>query len=219
MKKILLIVVVFATILSSCSNNGNKAKTKDAEKVNVVTNDKTNSYNQIHKGSLVHWRASHLGGLQPRFGNINVKSASVLVNDNTISNATIIMDMSTITVESFPAGSKEKKDLTGHLQSGDFFNVQSFPTSKFELTGLKTISGKFNSEVTGNLTIKNATKSITFKANIMVDDNIISISSEDFSVDRTDWGLKYNVEGTAGVPTNYLIANDIGFTIELKVEK
>jgi len=219
MKKVILMLFVFGTILSSCSNNGEKAKTKDAEKVTVVKNEKTNTFKKIKLGSVVNWRASHLGGLQPRFGNINLKSANLLVNEDKLTNATIVMNMSSITVESFPKGSDEKSDLTGHLKSGDFFNVKSFPTSKFELSSVKNITGDYNSEVTGNLTIKDATKSITFKANVIVAKNLVSIESEKFSVDRTNWGLTYHVKGSPGVPADYLIADDIGFTISVTVIK
>ena len=50
-------------------------------------------------------------------------------------------------------------------------------------------------------------------------EDMVSIQSEDFAVDRTEWGLLYNVEGSEGVPADYLIANDIGFTIDVNVSK
>jgi polyisoprenoid-binding protein YceI len=73
--------------------------------------------------------------------------------------------------------------------------------------------------LTGNLTIMDITKSITFKANVSVSDANISVKSEDFAVNRTDWNLTYNTEGTAGVPVDYLIANDVGFTIDVTLNK
>ena len=219
MKNVVLMLFVFAIAMSSCSNNGKKAETKDAEKVTIVKNEKTNDFNKIKSGSVVKWRASHLGGTNKRFGNVFLKNASLLVNEGKLSNATINIDMATVTVESFPQGSDEKRDLTKHLKSNDFFNAQQFPISKFELTKVKGIEGDFNSDVTGNLTIKNVTKSITFKANINIDDNAVSIKSEDFSVDRTDWNLKYHIKGSPGVPVNYLISDDIGFTIDVTVTR
>ncbi|MDA3882878.1 MAG: hypothetical protein PF481_06315, partial [Bacteroidales bacterium] len=59
----------------------------------------------------------------------------------------------------------------------------------------------------------------TFLANVFVADSSVSIASEDFSVDRRKWGLNYNTEGTKGVPVDYLIANDVGFTIYVTVTK
>ena len=71
----------------------------------------------------------------------------------------------------------------------------------------------------GNLTMLDVTKSITINANVKVSENEVSVKSEDFKINRTDWGLSYNTEGTAGVPVDYLIANDIGFTIDVTITK
>jgi polyisoprenoid-binding protein YceI len=141
------------------------------------------------------------------------------VNNAQISNASIKIDMSTLTVESFPEGAEEIAKLTGHLKSPDFFNIEKYPYSKFELTRVQKTKGEYNSIVTGNLTILNVTKSITFNADISILDNEVSIKSENFSVDRKNWGLTYNTEGTEGVPVDYLISDDISFTINLILSK
>ena len=219
MKKVILSIFAMGMILSSCSNNGEKAETKEAEKVSVVSTEQTTTLQTIGDGSFVNWRASHLGGAQPRFGKVFVQNASFLVNNGVLTNATVDLDLASLKVESFPEGSEQIGKLEGHLKSPDFFNIQEFPTSKFELTQLQETTGKYNSAITGNLTISGITKSITFNANVNVLENEVSIQSEDFSVDRSDWNLTYNAEGTEGVPVDYLISNDIGFTINVIATK
>lgn len=219
MNKSILMTFALLAILSACSNNGNKAETKEAQKVEVTENAQTNSFTKIANGSQINWRASHLGGLQKRFGKVNLKSADVKVNDGKVSNATILIDMNTLIVESFPAGAPQGPKLTGHLKSPDFFNTATYPTAKFELTKTAPAEGAFNTTVTGNLTIMDITKSITFKANINVAPDKVSIKSEDFAVDRKDWGLTYHTEGTPDVPKDYLIADDLGFTINVTLSK
>lgn len=206
-------------MFSSCSDNGKHAKTKDAAKVEVVKNSKTGTFKNVVAGSHMTWRATHLGGLQPRFGKVGLKNAEFLVNGGKVTNATVVVDLNSLTVESFPAGSQQIAKLEGHLKNADFFNTPTYPTAKFELTDIKEGSGDFNSVVTGNLTIKDKTKSITFNANVNVANDKVSIISEDFSVNRTDWDLTYNTEGTVGVPKDYLIANDIGFKIDVTAGK
>lgn len=218
MKKVILSVILVGVMIS-CSNNGKKVTTQKAEDVELVKTSKTIHFNTITEDSYIDWRASHLGGVSPRFGKIYYKTASVLVNDGELSNVTILINMSSLTVESFPKGAEEIGKLTGHLKSADFFNVAKYPISKFELTQAEGISGKFNTKLTGNLTIKDITKSITFHANVLVTDYEVSIMSEDFSVNRLDWGLSYNVEGTKGVPVDYIISNDVGFTIHTTFKK
>jgi polyisoprenoid-binding protein YceI len=140
------------------------------------------------------------------------------LTDGRISNATAVFDMTTFTVENFDDPDVIAK-VSGHLQNEDFFNVEKYPTSTFELTGIEDTEGDFNSSVTGNLTILDSTKSITFMANVAVTETDLSINSEDFAVDRRDWGLVYNVEGSDGVPVEYIVANDIGFTINVTITK
>ena len=109
--------------------------------------------------------------------------------------------------------------MEGHLKSADFFNIEKYPTARFELTKVKENKGDYNSKITGNLTILETTKSISFNANIAVLDNSVAINSEDFSVNRQDWKLSYHTEGDVGVPKDYLITNAIGFTINVAVTK
>jgi len=211
--------MAIATIAASCGSNGEKAATSEAETIKTENADEAISFSVIDEGSYLDWKASHLGGVQERFGKVSFKEATVLVKDGKVSNATILMDMTSLTVENFPEGAEEKGKLTGHLLGPDFFNKDTYPNSKFELSGIESNDGEFNSSVAGNLTILDVTKSITFKSNVSVEEDKVSIVSENFTVDRTDWGLKYNVKGTAGVPVDYLIDNEVGFKINLILSK
>jgi polyisoprenoid-binding protein YceI len=208
-------LIAFA-FLAACTDNGKKVEAKDAEKVTANTDKAAIVFNQVASESHLNWRAAHLGGVQPRFGRIFLKNAEVAASNGKITNAKVVIDMTSFTVENFEDEDSKNK-LTGHLQTDDFFKVGTYPTSKFELTNIAPAQGDFNSTITGNLTILDVTKSITFKANVDVTDQQVKVKSEDFAINRTDWGLTYNVEGTAGVPANYLIANDIGFTIDISL--
>ena len=217
MKNLFGILIIMSAFMMSCTSSGNKAETKAAKEVKVEKDNATIEYNTVTNDSHLEWRASHLGGVQKRFGKIRLADANVLVNDGKVTNANVTVDISSLTVENFPEGAEETEKLRGHLLSGDFFEVEKYPTSKFVVTSVQPTSGEYNSKVTGNLTILDKTKSITFSANINVTDSQVTIQSEDFVVDRTDWGLTYNTEGTAGVPVDYLISDDVGFTVNVTV--
>ena len=218
MKKAAIALFVIAIAFTSCKNNENKAETKDAQEVEIVKAAETITYNTVKEGSMLKWRAAHLGGVQKRFGTTTLKSAKVLLNDNVVTNADFVIDLASLTVDNFD-DAESKGKLEGHLKSLDFFNIEKHPTAKFELTHVDKTIGDYNSKITGNLTILEVSKSITFNANIAVLDNSVAINSEDFSVNRQDWGLSYHTEGDAGVPTDYLIANKVGFTINVAVTK
>jgi hypothetical protein len=215
----ILLYTIAGIIIISCNNNGKQAETKNTKKVEIIKKSTTLTFKNIKNGSFLSWRASHLGGLQPRFGKIFFKDASFFINNNILTNAFVSIDMSTLTVENFPKEAEKTTELTNHLQSADFFNIEKYPISKFELTNLESTAGVYNSKVTGNLTILEITKSISFNANINISDNEVSIKSEKFFVNRIDWGLSYNTKGTAGVPVDYLIANKIDFTINITLTR
>jgi len=218
MKKGILLVFVIGAMLSACTNSGKKAETKDAVKVEQKAGESATMFKTVSADSKLNWRASHLGGVQPRYGTVGLKNATLTVGDNKLVNASIVVDLASLSVDNFEDEDSKNK-LTGHLLSPDFFNVASHPNAKFDMSSINYTSGDYNSKVTGNLTILDVTKSISFNANVNVSGTGVNVKSEDFSVDRKDWGLTYNTEGTVGVPKDYLIADDIGFTIDISVGK
>jgi len=219
MKKTIFSLLIVGAALASCSSNGEKAQTGEAQQIEKNENSAAVNFTKIEEGSNIAWRASHLAGVQPRWGKVAYKSANVQILDNGISAATIVIDMPSLTVENFGDDMESTAKLAGHLKSDDFFKTDTFPTATFELATIETNIGDYNSKVTGNLTILDVTKSISFQANISVTDEKASVISENFAIDRRDWGLTYNMEGTEGVPVDYLIANEIGFTINLQASK
>ena len=70
MKKITLIALVFGALLASCSDSGKKVEANEAEAVETVETETTVEYKTIKDGSYLDWRASHLGGVEPRFGKV-----------------------------------------------------------------------------------------------------------------------------------------------------
>ena len=218
MKKTILSAFVIALAFTACKSD-KKVETSTAKDVEVVKKADTQTFKTVANRSQLKWRATHLGGLQPRFGTVKIQEASVLVNDNKVTNATFIVDLASLSVDSFDEGAEQKGKLEGHLTSADFFNTDKYPTATFELTKLSPLTGDYNSEMTGNLTISGITKSITFKTNVAVHPDAVAINSEDFTINRQDWGLSYHSEGDEGIPKDYLIDNGIGFTVNVKVGK
>jgi polyisoprenoid-binding protein YceI len=81
--------------------------------------------------------------------------------------------------------------LTGHLKTGDFFDVEKFPKVTFQSTSVTPggASGATHT-VTGNLTLHGVTKAITFPAKIDVAAGGVNVGAE-FSINRKDFGLVY----------------------------
>ena len=100
-------------------------------------------------------------------------------------------------------------DLTGHLKSDDFFDVEEYPEASFRSTRIAAYDGEgATHQVTGNFTIRGVTKSVTFPATIDVDDDGANASAE-FTIERFDFGIEYK-----GMPDD-LIRNEVLLKIDL----
>lgn len=83
----------------------------------------------------------------------------------------------------------EIQKLTDHLKSPDFFEVNEFPTAKFESTKIEA-GDAGQAAITGNLTLHGVTKEISFPATVQAGAGGLSLTSE-FDIDRTQFGMTF----------------------------
>ena len=204
-------------LMSFGFNKEDRIQSKLTKDVLAIEMPQNITYNKIKAGSYLAWHAAHLGGINPRQGKIHYKEASISIDHGKIRNANIVIDMNTLTVEDLAEDAIE--DLTEHLKSDDFFDTKNNSTSMFKLTSVEKTQGDFNSKITGDLTLLNVTNSVTFNANVRITKEQVSVKSEYFVIDRSDWGMTYNAKGTLGVPLDYLISNDVGFSVDITLIK
>lgn len=104
----------------------------------------------------------------------------------------------------------DHEQLTGHLQSPDFFDVASFPTASFASTSVAAGSDQAGAThtVTGDLTIHGVTKRVAFPASFEIEGGAMKARAE-FVIDRQDFGVAY-----PGMPDD-LIKDEVALTIEL----
>lgn len=162
-----------------------KEKTAIKEAVKVTVNAE-NLNNVDVTASVLNWEGSKPTGAHN--GTVALKSGGLLVEAGTLTQGVFVVDMNSITNTDM-AGSNGAAKLEGHLKASDFFDVAVYPTAKFVITSVVDTDGKL--AVTGNLTIKNTTKSITIPATIATAEGITTFKSETFTIDRTDFGVVY----------------------------
>ncbi len=82
--------------------------------------------------------------------------------------------------------------LTGHLKSPDFFDVKTHPKATFVSTSVKAggVDGKGTHTIAGKLTIRGASKDVTFPATVAIDGGKIAAQAK-FSINRKDFGIEY----------------------------
>ena len=178
MKKVILSLVVFATVLVSCK--GKEEKKVAVKEVTTVEETVVVGSNVNMEASVVLWK-----GFKPtgsHHGTVKLASGTMVFADGAISGEFVI-DMNTIT----DADGLTKLDA--HLKDADFFDVSKYPTSKFVITSSEMKEGKMH--VTGNLTIKDVTKSITIPATVSEVEGVTTFKSETFELNRVDFNVKY----------------------------
>lgn len=100
--------------------------------------------------------------------------------------------------------------LEGHLKSADFFEVEKYPTARFVSTEIKDGSDAvgMTHTVTGNLTMRGTTRSVTFPARIEVADDAVEAKAE-FGINRKDFGIEYPGKPDDLIKENVLIQVDL----------
>ncbi|APZ46411.1 polyisoprenoid-binding protein [Polaribacter reichenbachii] len=184
MKKIVLSLVVVASVLTACkSEKKEKVATEEAKEVVVNVSELNNVDTEA---SVLTWKGTKPGGAHD--GTVALKSGGLLLEDGALKGGEFVVDLTTIT-NSDMKGSGGAAKLEGHLKNADFFDVEVYSTSTFVITNVEPKEGKLH--VTGNLQIKDVTKSITIPATVTTEGGVTTFKSETFNVNRADFNVKY----------------------------
>lgn len=203
-------------VLSACGNapQGEKVEAEEAVETNTEANSTAISYNVDTEASQVNWVGSKPTGDQ-HTGLIKLNSGELFVENGSISGGTFELDMNSISVlDDMKAEMKAK--LEGHLKTGDFFEVENFPTGTFEIASVSPLEGDTTAthSITGNLTMKGITKSITIPASVDISESVMTATSPVFTINRTEWNVNYN-SGVIGTVKDRLINDDVALQLSL----
>jgi len=107
----------------------------------------------------------------------------------------------------------------GHLKSGDFFDVEQYPTMTFRSTGIEADGDDYL--LHGDLTIKGVTKPVTFElefdgAGTDPWGNLKAGFTAETEVNRKDWGLEWNVALEAG---GVLVSEKVKIQLDVQLAK
>jgi len=204
--------------LAACGEAPKGEEVEAGEKVEKSTEASAEggmSYTVDTDASKVNWVGSELVGGK-HTGYINLESGMLTVKDGNITGGTFTLDMTSITdTDLSPDDGKAK--LEKHLKSDDFFSVEAHPTSTFEIVEVKPAEDNPNAthQITGNLTMKDITKSVTIPAKINMGENKLMASTPQFTIDRKEWDVMFRAS-TMDVAKDKIINDRIGLTIELQ---
>ncbi|MDF2932277.1 MAG: YceI family protein [Chryseobacterium sp.] len=194
----LAIPVLFAAVLVSCQ----KEKPVTSESSDVTTTKDGNKYVLDTLNSKVEWKGYKVFKSEntSHFGTITFESGDVTVKDGKLESGKFVADMNSLTSVDLKDDAEKLAKLNGHLKNRDFFETEKFPTASYEITKVTpSAEGDYNTLLDGNLTIKGITKPIQFKANVSVNEGMVSIATEPKDIMREEFGVKFQSPAENGV--------------------
>jgi polyisoprenoid-binding protein YceI len=155
-------------------------------------------------------------------GTFKLTSGEVHVAGDKLTGGDFVIDIRSMEVEQ--QGEMFQQKLKPHLLSGDFFDAEKFGTAKFEITkvepyelnaGDSSIVEGANFLISGNFTLKDVTRNITFPARIDLDFNTLK-GEANFDIDRTQWQMNYGNDKTLG---DKFISETVNVELDLEAKK
>lgn len=199
-KRIFIPVIAGSLLMASCQDapKADNAEVSDAQEVETATG-KTYAANVSE--SKVEWVGTKPVG--KHHGTFMLNEGTIVVSESAIEGGNFIVNIQSLEPDDQEDEGNVK--LQGHLLSEDFFDAENYPTGTFEITNVT--EGVENSEelvmkdathtITGNLTLKGVTKSITFPAKVVMEDDKV-IADANFNIDRTKWEMNYGNDQSLG---------------------
>ncbi len=231
-------------LISSCGQKPEgEAETSAAEEVEEVSASASNYAINLDQSEVTWYGFKPTGR---HYGTIGIQDGQLAVENDQIVGGRFTMDMNNIVVNDEDLPEDKKEDLIGHLRSQDFFYVEEYPTAEFVITNVEEYQSgavasseddnmavvvndeevsEYETEnpthvVTGNLTMRDTTLSVTFPAHIEMQGDQVMANAK-FNIDRSKWNVSYLEEATlASRAKDKLIYNtvNVGFDISASQE-
>jgi polyisoprenoid-binding protein YceI len=147
-------------------------------------------------------------------GNFNEFEGTLVIDGEQPSRSSATLTIQTGSVDTRNAQRDE------HLRTNDFFDAPTYPQITFATTAIEHLGGRAFA-VTGDLTIKGVTRSITipleYEGSAVDPWGNLRLGFEgSLEVDRRDWGINFNAALEAG---GVLVSNKVTLEFEISAVK
>jgi polyisoprenoid-binding protein YceI len=210
---------LFLILLPACSDAPKGDNATITEKQNA-SEAKGQMFAVDTNDSRIKFTGHGVGKNHP--GVFRLDEGTVAVAGEKITGGSFTIDINSIELEQ--KGGMFDEKLRPHLMSGDFFDAEKFRTAKFEITKVEPYERKdsdtsivegANFNVSGNFTLKDVTKNITFPARIDLDGNTLKAKGN-FDIDRRQWNMNYGNDKTLG---DKFISEKVNIELDIKAKK
>lgn len=168
---IMLSITMIACSSGSKKQTAETKTTEDSTTIGDITIDPAQS--------SVMWAGTSLG-VYTHTGTLKLTETALVTDDGKISGGSFTVDMTSMvtTDDNYnPEEGTTREKLIGHLSSPDFFDVASYPTARFEITGVEgntatgmlTLRGKTHEEKVNNITITKENEQVKISGELVFD--------------------------------------------------
>ena len=205
-----ILLLCLASLSSCIGKHQSGAQTAEvSEQVSSLTEPVGDTLKINVSKSKIFWKGTKMRGAGKHEGEIQIKEGFFVSEESKLIGGAFLVDMHSIEVTDIPKSDPIPiKNLTNHVKSDDFFDVENYSTSRFEISNIEKLASD-SLKVSGNLTLKNITKSIGFIA--LKRDKTFSTK---FTIDRFQWNIAYKGNWT----DKTFVDKDLELTIELVIE-
>lgn len=198
-------------LLTACSSAPSETvETTDAVEVNDVLADV--EFSADLENSQISWVGFKTYSDGKHKGTINLQDGVFKIENRNLVGGTFTIDMNSIVCIDLAENQEYHDKLVGHLKSDDFFAVAEYPEARFTITG---VEDALNDEkgtthiISGNLTMRDQTKNITFPARVSIEESGVSLMAPEFAIDRKQWNVMFRASTIEGVAKDQLIDDNI----------
>ncbi|WP_295127712.1 YceI family protein [uncultured Chitinophaga sp.] len=201
LKQLTLLSITAALFTIGCKQAPKADKAKVTEPQAVQQEPHGHEYTLDKDASLLTWIGTKPTGEHK--GVFKFTKGSFHANDTILTAGSLEIDMKSLQNLDLVKDAGMKKKLEDELNGPNFFDVEKYPTARFEITEVSGFHpGKETTEillkdathlVRGNLTLKDSTKNISFPAKIVISEKEIN-GEANFNIDRTQWGITYRAD-------------------------
>ncbi|NJY64276.1 YceI family protein [Salinimicrobium sp. CDJ15-81-2] len=222
-KRVLNFVLVAGVTLGSVAckdDKSNRVEPGEAQEAAVATEEAV-TYEIDTTASTIEWRGTKPTGEHK--GTIAIQDGTLSATREEITSGSVSIDMNSIKVTDEGIDDKDRTSLENHLKGTvegketDFFNVKEYPTASFEITGVTEENGQ--KMLQGNLTLKDSTKNIQFPVSTDIDEDEVTLESETFTIDRTNWGVNYGSKSVFDNLGDNFISDEMELTIKVTAKR
>lgn len=172
---------------------------------------KADVYNVDATKSTITWEGKKFAGAHN--GTVNLTSGSLGFAGKKLTQGGFVINMTSVKVTDIK-DPKQNANLEGHLKADDFFGVAKYPEANFTIKKVEGNGASVN--ITGDLTIKGVSQSISFPATLAWNaDKSVTATAEKIVIDRTKFGVQYKSKSVfANIGDNFIYDE---FTIGVKL--